>query len=105
MSKITQQKIKDGSEEVKETARQLDQAHALDALSNMEGGQVLIASFTKDAINIIDALSIKYKNLTRDEFVGYCADLKNKLDVVRALKRAKKNKKFLTEALEDALQE
>lgn len=98
--KITSKEISNHPKNiVREIAADLDDAVALDALSISTGGQLLVNGLITDIISVVDTLCSTYKTLTNQEFVGYCAEVKNKLDLVRAIKRAKKNRKFLEELL------
>jgi hypothetical protein len=108
MGKQTQRihKLKDSpNEDVKDLANETDKYFALEVLSESEGGKIVINSHIKDIVNTIDTLSAKYKALTHIEMVALCADMKTKIDVVRTLTRAKKNRIALQDALEEALKE
>jgi hypothetical protein len=72
-------------------------------LADTEGGKVLIKTLTDDIISDIDRF-VNYRSaLSQFEFNSLACDIKAKLDVVRVLKRAQNNEKFLKELLEDTL--
>lgn len=85
---------------VRDIADDLDKAAALDALASSEGGVILLKSLVSDILSAIDTLTSKYNTLTNQEFVGICADIKTKIDIAKAIKRANANKKFLEDLLE-----
>lgn len=93
------------NKEQKEVAEELDAASALAAVSVSEGGKLLIEALKRDAIDGIDTLTAKFKELTLSEFIAVCAELKTKLDLMRSLSRAKKNKDYLQDVLEEKLKE
>lgn len=73
-------------------------------LSETEGGKRLIETLTTDIIQDIERLIEGRMTFTHlDQFVSITCDIKAKLDVIRVLKRAKKNETFLKELLEDTL--
>ena len=81
----------------------LDKVKDLVILADTEGGKRLIETLTEDIIssmeNIIDNRHV-YK---QEQFVSVACDIKAKLDVVKVLKKAKENEKFLKELLQEAL--
>lgn len=89
--------------DIEEMADRLDSVAALDALSISEGGRVLVDNLTQDIIALIDWLSIR--GLTEAEAVvrGKCADLKSKIELVRSITRAKRNKDILEDEVAEAL--
>lgn len=91
--------------EQKEIADELDAASALEAVSASTGGKLLSSALVSDVVDLIDALGSKYRTLTHLEFISLCADMKTKLDLMRSLSRAKKNKDYLKEILEEKLKE
>lgn len=93
------------NEEQGEIANDLDTASALDAIAISEGGKIITNGLLSDVVSDIETLSIRYKELTMQEFVGVCADLKTKLDLYRAIIRAPKAKSDLKEQLKNALEE
>lgn len=98
------QRIKDSTNpDVPQIADDLDEIASIAAVSDTQGGKVLIKSLIADIISDIDTLSVRHKELTLQEFVGISSDLKNKGDLVKVLVNAKKNKKYLETLLEEAL--
>lgn len=91
--------------EQEDIAKELDSASALSSVAASAGGKLLILALQLDAIGAIDTLSERFKELTLQEFVSICAELKTKLDLMRSLSRAKKNKDYLQEILEEKLKE
>lgn len=88
-----------------EAQKELDIASALEAVAVSKGGVIIQESLVSDIVGLVSTLAIKYKGATQLELVGLCADLKTKLDMLRVLSRAGKNKEFLIETLADALKE
>ena len=104
--KLTQKEIAEHpNESVRGIASDLDKASSLSAVSDTEGGKLLLASLVSDIVGIVDGLSMKYSTLTMQEFVSLCAEMKSKTDLARAISRSKKNKAYLVELLDDALTE
>lgn len=91
--------------EEEEAKGELDNASALEAVAVSKGGVLIIQSLTTDVVTLVEMLAVKYKKATQLELVSMCADLKTKIDVLRSLTRAGKNKQFLIEQLGDALKE
>lgn len=91
--------------DIKELQKDLSLAQALDSVSISEGGKILIESLKKDVISCCDTLAGRYTELTQPEFISICADMKSKLDLLRTLLRAPKNKKYLLKVLKEALNE
>lgn len=104
--KTTRQKIKESNDtRIVEMGSELDNFIGLDALSISDGGKLLIGSLKKDIITTIETLASGYKELTQTQFIGHCAGLKERLDILRALTRARKNKEFITEEINKLLDE
>lgn len=91
--------------EAAEVAAELDSAAALSTVSESKGGKILISALQSDVVDVIDTLGNKFKTLTHIELIALCAELKTKLDFMRSLSRAKKNKEYLNELLEEKLRE
>lgn len=89
--------------EIKQIADDLSKVSAISALGDTEGGKVLITSLIKDVIDNVETLCAKNKELTMQEFVSICSDMKNKLDLVKVFKNSKKNKDYLKELYEEAI--
>jgi len=78
---------------------------ALEAVSNSEGGKILVTSLEKDITSSVDELSGKYKTATLNEMVALCARLSERLSMLRAIKGASKLKKLAKEELAFLLKE
>lgn len=91
--------------EKEEMHKDLDTASALEAVAISKGGIIIQESLVSDIVGLVGTLASKYKGATQLELVGLCADLKTKLDILRVLSRAGKNKDFLLESIGDALKE
>ena len=93
----------------KDTKQELDTFKDLDILSKSKGGEILLTNLLKDVVANVDTLCLDYKKLNLQEFIGLSAQMKEKLDIVRILTRAEKNKQFLSDEMkrlaEEALQE
>lgn len=98
-------KIMDKKISKKEIKNDLSNAMALEAIKNSEGGKLLIKSCLTDIISSVDTLRAGYVNLSHIELISHCARLKERLDLYRVLKNAKKNKDIIQGALTEALEE
>lgn len=96
-------KRKDYSEDQKSIASDLDVASALEAVALSEGGKIIVSGLLKDVVSAAETLSAKHQTLTLQEFIGICADMKSKLDLIRVISRSKKNKSYLQGLLEEAI--
>lgn len=97
-------KIKE-SEELTAIVNDFDNAKALEVLAMSDGGKLLAQGLIADIVGTIDTFSLRYKEATLQEFVGWGADLNKMLTLYRSLKRAKEASKLLKEELEKALGE
>jgi len=95
--------MKKNKELVEEITKDLEEVSELTALYESKGGKILADNLVSDIVSSVEIISSSYKTLTNQEFVGYCADMKTKIDMLRAITRASKNKDFLMEALEEAI--
>lgn len=78
---------------------------ALEVMASSEGGKILVDNLTKDIVSSMDSLANGYRKLPHAELVALCADLDNKLSILRLITRAKKNKDLADIALKEALLE
>jgi len=92
-------------EEIKLIRDELERVSSISALSEMKGGKMLIEKLIKEILGSVDTLCLKYKTLTIQEFVGICADMNVKLDLLKTFKKATKSKKIAQEDLKKALEE
>lgn len=91
--------------EVEEMQKDLKKFSSLEAVSLSEGGKILIESLIVDIVNSVDTLGNRYGDMSIQQFVSICAEMKSKLDLVRVLTRAKKNKLDLKDLIAETLQE
>lgn len=89
----------------KELEKDLSQASSLEAVALSSGGKIIIETLKSDVIGDMDTLANKYSELQHLDLIAVCADMKTKLDLLRVLIRAPKNKKFLMDIMKDALKE
>jgi len=92
----------DKKEEIKKDIRKFS---AITAISNTEGGKILIESLKKDIISSIDEIINKYKNLPHIEMVAVCARLAERIILLRVLNGSKKLVKLAKEDLKFVLEE
>ena len=90
-------------QEIDDTKKELGDAAALDSVANTQGGKKLVEGFVADIIGHVETLCAKHKTLTHLEFITICIDMKNKYDVVKALRNAKNNRVFLSTELKKLL--
>lgn len=90
--------------QIKDIREDLDRVSAIESLSNTKGGKIFIGKLVNDIISSVDILCLKYGKLTLQEFVGLCADMNVKLDLIRTIKKARKSKKIATEDLKKAIE-
>lgn len=102
---MARRKREEFTPEQADIANDLDVAAALEAVAISEGGKIIATGLLRDVVSGIDTLCAKYKDLTLQEFVGLCADMKSKIDLFRAIKRAPRVKKDLQEILDKVLEE
>jgi hypothetical protein len=87
------------SEQEKEILADLQNAKALDALSNTDGGKLLIKVCKADILGAIEAFGA-YKTLSLQEFISISARLSSLLGIYKALTQAPVNAQFLDSLLE-----
>lgn len=92
------------NEEVSLLTEDLEKATSLEALSNSDGGKVLLDALTTDIVSAVEKLT-NYKDKSQTDFIVICADLSNKLTIVRSITRAKDNTEYLKNELAKALQQ
>lgn len=98
------QSVEESSDElVQEIAKDIKKYGSLEAIYHSEGGQLLVTSNIRDIVSAIEALSIKYQTLTLQEFIALSAEIKTKLDIVRAIANSVENKALAVEALKETL--
>lgn len=78
---------------------------SIDAVSNSEGGKIVVSSLQKDIVSVIDDLASKYKTSSHVELIALCATLQARLALLRVLVRSRKLKKIALEELDFLLKE
>lgn len=78
---------------------------SIDAVSNSEGGKIVVSSLQKDIVSVIDDLASKYKTASHVELIALCATLQARLALLRVLVRSRKLKKIALEELDFLLKE
>lgn len=100
--KITKED-KENHPELEEMISNLKEIDSIEVVSLTNGGKLLSQSLVKDVVGLVDTLCAKYLTMTQAEFIGICAEMKSKIDLVRVMKRAPKNKKDLEDIIADTL--
>lgn len=90
--------------EIEEIKEDLGAAKDLSTQALTPGGKALIKALSTDIISSIETLTTNRGTLTLQEFIAIACDIKARLDVARAMSKAKKNKQLLEEILKEALQ-
>lgn len=88
-----------------ELQKELDEVKKLDVLADSEGGKLLVKALLTDIVNGIDSLTMSFSTATHIELISNIAKIKERLNIVRSLTRAKKNKEFLSDELRDLLEQ
>ena len=102
--KTLKQKIKESNDtEVQVLADELDTFTELDILARSKGGEILVGTMMKDIVSDIEAICHSSDKFTLQEFIAYSSRIKEKLNLVRVLKRSEKNKKFISEEIAEIL--
>lgn len=102
MIKVTKEE-REAHPEVEEMISNLKEIDSIEVISRTNGGKLLSQSLVKDVVNLVDTLCVKYLTMTQAEFIGICAEMKSKIDLVRVMKRAPKNKQDLEAIIADTL--
>lgn len=102
MARSKAEKIKD-SEELTMLADQLDEASAISALGNTEGGKLLRSRLLEDVVSSVNTLCAGCHKFTQQEFIALCESMKCNLDLARAIIASDKNKDYLNDLLEEKL--
>jgi hypothetical protein len=72
-------------------------------LSQTEAGKQFLSALTEDIIATINDMVVNREQLTHMQFISKACDIKAKLEIARAIKKAPANEKFLKELLEETL--
>ena len=95
--------IKKKRPEVAEIERDIDTFLAVENLAGTAGGKVLVDNLSRDIIALAESLGARYKTASHAELLGLCADLDNKLTILRLITRAKRNRELAMDALKEEL--
>lgn len=93
------------TKDLEEINEDIDVYKDLDIFLKSKGGEHLVQGIFKDIVANIDTLATKHSTLTMQEFVSLSAQMKERLDFVRVLMRAEKNKEYLTGEMKKMLEE
>lgn len=72
----------------------------IEAISNTEGGKIVLGGLRKDISSCISDITRGYGKYTHIELIAKCARLSEQLTLLRVLNRASKLKKFAQEELD-----
>lgn len=86
-----------------DTEKNIKKFSQLDALSNSEGGKVLIEALLKDIKSIIESVAYSNPKQTIEEYIALTCALREKLAMYNVLKNAKKNAELEMETLKEIL--
>lgn len=82
---------------------ELEKFTAIDILSESDGGKVLIESLTKDVVACIETICSSFQTSSHIELVATSAKLKERINLLQVLKRAKKNKEFISDEIKNLI--
>jgi len=85
----------------KEIEKDVRKYAGLESLSNTAGGKDLIAYLQSGFVSAVDMLISKYKSGKTDELIPLIAAMDEKLNLLRTLTRASKNKELALTALKE----
>jgi len=89
--------------QIKEMQDEKDIFTDLDILAKTKGGEILVKNLVKDLVTDIDSLCMGASTFTMQEFVTIASRMKEKINIVRVLSRAEKNKEFLTKQIKEEI--
>lgn len=89
--------------EIEKLQDDLDNLKKLDVIADSEGGKVLIETLTKDIVSSIDSLCSNFQTASHIELIAVIAKIKERLNIIRVLTRAKENKEFLSKEIKEML--
>ena len=92
------------SEEVLEIEKDLKSANALEALKSSEGGVILANGLAEDIVSNIETLMNGARTHTLQDFIALAIGTKEKLDLLKAISGASKNKNFLLSVLKEQIE-
>lgn len=100
--RISREKIKENPEALG-LADSLDRFTAIKAVAASEGGQIIVKALVKDIIGVVEAFANGAAKLEYHQLIKLACSVKEKLDIVHMLTRAKKNAKWKKEELKKLL--
>lgn len=107
MDKKIQKAIKNNPEVdvefLTEALQDAETQHALKAIADQKGGQILIAEFSKDIESFTNLLAENYREYSRDDFVAISAGISAASKVKRLLLSASGELATINEAIEETL--
>lgn len=89
----------------KEVEKDVRRAKDLEVLASSNGGKLLQTALRKDVASTISSLSYKYQEVSHAELIALCADLRSQFAMLKLLKNARTNSKFMQEQLDELLKE
>lgn len=90
-------------EEVKQLEGELKSASVLDVLGKSEGGKELINALTDDIVGAVSIISSQSVQLSHTEFIALACRIKERLEIIKMLNKAKTDKEFLEVKLKEVL--
>jgi len=87
--------------DVQAVAEDTDTYAALAAVTNSEGGEVLLKALNRDIASAVNNLVSGYKTLPEIELRALCATLEASIQLARTLNRAPQNLKMAEDALKE----
>lgn len=88
-----------------EVKTQIETYGSIEAVANSRGGKVIIKSLKKDIVSGLDELCNKFKVGSHVEIIAIIAKLSERLNILRTLTRAEKNKKVFEQELAELISE
>ena len=89
--------------EIADMVDDLGKISAITVIGDSQGGKILVKGLVSDVVGNVDTLCAKYATLSLQEFISLCADMKSKIDLIRVITRARKNKKSLEAMIGETL--
>jgi len=83
----------------------LDIQGKIAAVSNTDGGKLLVKTLVNEIIDSIDTMGYKYNSLSITEFISMGAKIRANIDMIQVLNASEGNKEYYQKLLEEALQE
>jgi hypothetical protein len=93
----------ENKEQIESVRKDVKTYALLEAVEKSEGGQLIIKGLKKDIVGAIDKLISSYKTAADPELRAHCAVLGERITLLRAFTRAKKQKKYALAELDELL--